>query len=340
MTLKWIIKHIILLLFLPILLSLDPLTYDSDYHAIYKSPEGILFLSYTNAWDEEKLKQLYQVLIKNKHGDELQFLQEVRVRGGAFGASTTKGSFHALTDTITLYQGDKYTDVSSYADTLSHEYGHHFAYHYLQSHHFPFSEWSKIRGLEKKPVRWDAYWNYADENHKWYPQEIIAEDYVLLYGSGKKGNMQDVTSSNEAFYLRTQHENEEIPNVLGNKELITYLEEASGLKVDKDRLLKTPTLIEAKNQEVIFKITERKDVAYKVNFTFYEDGRKKDTKEILRISSPDTNKLKISMQDLLNQEYPSQTVKVTVDVLDLNTSIGFETKDIYLNIDSNLISIK
>jgi hypothetical protein len=337
---KWFVKYMILLLSLPILLSLDPLTYDSDYEAIYKSPEGILFLSYTNAWDEENLKQLYQELIKNKHGDEMQLLQEVRIRGGTLDSSSTKGSFHSMTNTITLYQGDKYTDVSSYSDTLSHEYGHHFAYHYLKSHHFPFSEWSKIRGLEKNPVKWDAFWNYADEDHKWYPQEIIAEDYVLLYGSRKKGNVQDLASSNEAFYLRTQHENENIPNVLENKEIFAYLEEASGLKVDENRFLKTPELIEASNQEVVFEITERKDVAYKVYFTLYEAGSKKDTKEVLKISSAGTNELKIPLQDFLNHEGSLQTVKVTIDVFDLHTLNGFKAKDNYLNIENNLISIK
>jgi hypothetical protein len=330
---------LILLLSFPFLLSLDPLVYDSDYHASYQSPEGIIFLSYTDAWDETKLQQLYKELIQNKHGDELSLLQEVRIRGGSLGESSTKGSFHALTDSITLYQGDKYTEVSSYRDTLSHEYGHHFAYHYVLSHHFPFSEWSKIRKIDDSPIRWDAFWNYADDAHQWYSQEIIAEDYVLLYGAAEGTDIQKVKSSNEPFYLRTQHENERIPNVLDNKKMFRYLEEASGLKIDDSRYIKTPDLLGIKDQELRFGIANKDQIAYKINLTFYEDGVKKETKELLKVSSDKTGELKVPLEDYLRGSVYSD-VSLSIDVLDLNTSRGFETEKYHLKIDRNLMLSK
>ncbi|WP_191556950.1 hypothetical protein [Metabacillus idriensis] len=330
---------LILLLSFPLLLSLDPLVYDSDYQASYQSPEGIMFLSYTEAWDEKKLQELYKELIQNKHGDELALLQEVRIRGGSLGKSSTKGSFHALTDSITLYQGDKYTEVSSFRDTLSHEYGHHFAYHYVFSHHLPFSEWSKIRGISDSPVRWDAFLHYTEGDHKWYPQEIIADDYVLLYGSSEKTDVQEVKESNEPFYLRTQHENERIPNVLNNKKMFRYLEEASGLKIEDSRYLKTPELLQIRDQELRFRIAEKDQIAYKLNLVFYENGVRKESKEILKISSNETEELVVPLEDDLRGSAYTD-VSLSIDVLDLNTSRGFETETYRLTVDRNLMLSK
>ncbi|MEH7387010.1 hypothetical protein V7147_16600, partial [Bacillus sp. JJ1521] len=103
-------KKVIVILFilcsLPILLSLDTITYNSTYYAKYESPEGILFLSYTENWDEPQLKDLYQELIKNKHGEELNLLQEIRVMGGSSPSnSMITGIYHPFISSITLYKG-------------------------------------------------------------------------------------------------------------------------------------------------------------------------------------------------------------------------------------------
>lgn len=323
-------KYVLLLLSLPILLSLDPLVYDSDYHASYQSPESIMFVSYSEKWDEENLKELYKELIQNKHGKEISLLQEVQIQGGSLNGSAAKGRFSALTDTITLYHGDKQTDASSYRDTLSHEYGHHFAYHYVKSHHFPFSEWSKLRGLEDAPVRWDAFWNYSDGDHMWYPQEIMADDYVLLYGSGRKTSKSDVLSSNEPFYQMTQHENKELPNVLENKKLIAYLEKETGVQPDRERILTKPDLNNVQKDKITFSASDQSQVAFKAQITYFQDGVKLASDEKLFIASSGAETFTIPLNDA------ASSFEVTFEILDLQTSVGFETPPEMFHLDSLL----
>ncbi|MFC3883596.1 hypothetical protein ACFOU2_08770 [Bacillus songklensis] len=332
---------ICILIVLPILLSLDSIAYDSNYYAKYRSPEGILFLSYTKEWDEQKLKELYGELIKNKHGQEISLLQEVRVRGG-YSDYDIRGRYQALTNTITLYHGDSYTEPSSFRETLSHEYGHHFAYYYFKSHHFPFSKWANLRGLRNEPVRWDAFWNYSGDHHKWFPEEIIADDYVLLYGPTEKVDLKDVYS-NEAFYLRTEHENQDIPNVLENKELHQYLEKVSGLKIDKDRLLKTPIVKKVRDDTLSFSVTPKTDVAYRLNLSFYEQQEDSYSEEgyyemTVITSDHEGNEIVFPLEDSINEvaSVPfNGYIKASVDVLDLNTSIGFQTDDFTIKVHDN-----
>ncbi|MGP1907642.1 hypothetical protein ACTSEZ_05685 [Metabacillus sp. JX24] len=323
-------KHLLLLFSLPFLVSLDPLVYDTRYQASYQSPEGIMFLSYSDEWDEENLKELYKELIQNKHGKEISLLQEVRIQGDSLNGSATKGRFHALTDTITLYKGDTYTNVSSYRDTLSHEYGHHFAYHYIKSHHFPFSEWSKLRGLEDAPVLWDAFWNYSDGNHMWYPQEIMADDYVLLYGSGRKTSKNDLLSSNEPFYQMTQHENKDLPNVLENKELIDYLEKETGVTPDRGRILTEPQLKKVQKDKITFAASDQSQVAIKADITYFQDGVELASDEKLFITSKGAETFNIPLNDA------ASSLEVTFKILDLQTSAGFETPPEKFHVDSLL----
>lgn len=328
---------IILVLTFPILASFDSNRINGHNLASYQSPEGIQFVSYSEEWDQPKLVQLYQELIKNKHGKELELLQEVKVIGDSLSSSFTKGSYHALTSTITLYQGDKYTDPVEYRETLSHEYGHHFAYHYFPSHHFPFSKWQTLRGLSVTELRWDAFWNYNENNHASYPQEIFADDYVLLYGATNEADGNEVYS-NEAFYMRTDHENQELPNVLENHELHAYLEEKSGIKIDEDRLLLSPELSEWNNSKLSYNISAKSNVAYRLNLEFHDLVDSKDNNESLElyeITTDESNeRLEFSLanidQDVLsNSEY----VTANIDVIDLSTSIGFQTEEITLNIN-------
>lgn len=328
---------ICLLACLPILLSLDSPAYDSHYYAKYTSPEGISFLSYTETWDEEKLKGLYKELLKNKHGRELYLLQEVQVKGGSYADDRIKAHFHPLTNTITLYNGDAYTEPLSFRETLSHEYGHHFAYYYVKSHHFPFSKWADVRGLRNEPVRWDSFWNYSGKDHKWFPEEIMADDYVLLYGATEPTDVEDIYS-NEAFYRRTEHENQEIQSVLDNKELQQYLEEASGLKIDENRLLKTPKLHSLTEDALSFSIAEKENVAYRLNLSFYEQKGDAYTEdgyhEITAISSQGTDDEIVFALDSVS--LPSNGyMKVNVDVVDLTTSLGFQTDAFYVKVQDD-----
>ena len=330
---------IILLLLFPFLLSFDS-SYHGEYFATYQSPEGIHFFSYSKEWDEKDLMALYQELIKNKHGKEFDLLQKVSVVGHSHATSLTKGSYHALSNSITLYQGDKYTDPAAYRETLSHEYGHHFAYHYFPSHHFPYSDWQSVRGLNGSKLRWDAFWNYDEGNHKLYPQEIFAEDYVLLYGAANMLNVKDVFT-NEAFYMRTQHENQQLPNVLENQELHMFLEEGSGLKIDKDRFLQSPKLSDWSDDKLSFKISAKALVAYRLNLTFHDLNDSNDEGEELELYEITMNETTDLLHFSLDQIDPGilseyAYVTVNIDVVDLSTSLGFETEEITLKIGAKV----
>ncbi|MEH7237532.1 hypothetical protein [Bacillus sp. JJ1562] len=314
---KKVIAFLLLLCSLPILLSLDPITYDSSYYAKYESPEGILFLSYSQNWNEPQLEDLYRELIKNKHGEEITLLQEVRVIGGPSPSnSMITGIYHPFITSITLYNGNEHSSPREYRDTLSHEYGHHFAYYYFPSHHFPFSKWAKLRGLDHMPVQWNSFFNYSISAHEWHPQEIFADDYVLLYGATDKTEREDVYS-NEAFYMRTQHENQNIDNVLGNEELQQFLQQETGIKIDKNRTLKTPELTDITNESLIFNVEKKKDVAYRLNLGDYE---------VYKITEDKSGLITFSDINLFENDV------VSLDVLDLNTSIGYQTEDIRLHL--------
>jgi hypothetical protein len=327
------ISMITLFLFsLPILLSLDSTTYDFNYFAKYRSPENIMFLSYTENWDEQKLQDLYLELIKNKHGDEINLLQEIRVRGEAKSTdSLTRGQYNSLTNTITLYHADTYLEPSDLSETLSHEYGHHFSYYYLKEQHFSFSTWATLRGLNDKRVRWDAFWNYSTASHKWYPQEVMADDYVLLYGPTKQVQLKDVYS-NEAFYRKTVHDNQDISNVLENKTLHLYLEEATGFPVEHERLIEAPRFNDFHNGIVSFKITNKAEVAYRLNVTYDKEGQT-HYEEFLFIAEDDTlDMISFSLEDIVHS---TNRIELSIDVIDLNTSIGIQTKTIKVQINED-----
>lgn len=312
---------------LPILLSLNPQIYYTNYYAKYTSPEGIDFLSYSKNWGDEDLLNLYHELLKNKHGEELNLLQEVRVISGSSQSNKSiKGQYSPLTNTITLYDGDKYTSVAQVKETLSHEYGHHFAYYYFPSHHFPFSKWAKLRGLEDQPVHWNSFFNYSIDSHEWIPQEIFADDYVLLYGSTHVTEKNDVYT-NEAFYTRTEHENQQLENIFDNQELIQYIENKSGIEVDNDRLIQTPTLQDITDNRVTISISNKPNVAYRLNLKIYEKVNDElievDSEEMVQITSASTGN---TLQFPIDFTNTSRIIDTSFDIVDMETSIGFKTE--------------
>lgn len=320
---------------LPFLVSLDS-SQSSMTKSTYKSPEGILFVSKSIQWDQTDLQALYLELKKNKHGEEFNSLNKVVVQGEE-AQNLSPAKYNPFTKTITLYRGNNITNPSSYRETLSHEYGHHFSYYYFKAHHFPFSKWSRLRGLNNKPIRWDAFWNYSLEkdSHKWYPQEILADDYVLLYGATKNVEEEDIYS-NEAYYLRTEHENQELLNILEEKQLQTYLEEETGLKIDEDRIIETPVFQQYRNGSLIFKVSEKARVAYRLNLSLYfqTNERKMDVDsfhELYVITTKNSNgKIEFAIEDVIEEKkmYGDLFLKASIDLIDLDTNLGFGTANI------------
>ena len=162
----------------------------------YKSPEGFLFVSHSESWDESGLRLLYEELLKNHHGKEIETLHEVIIHpekddlwGGVHVPSSLELfltiSFGVFPDgfqlcfpknvsSIELYGGDYYTTVESMARTLSHEYGHLFTYYYFFNPAFEASasfsdedtkaallktEYAELRGAEGLDLIADTFFN-------------------------------------------------------------------------------------------------------------------------------------------------------------------------------------
>lgn len=183
-----------------------------EVYGAYTAPEGFVLVSYSAAWDDALMKSLYDELVSNVHGDEIYYLEKVVVHAGGeredvLGMQQERETRCAVSlshpallppgltldlaskaTTIHLYDGDSRATVASMAATLSHEYGHHFTNFYFFDTGDPggwlSSDYAVLRGLSPSRV-YAQITDYADYlvNHKWYVQEIAAEDYVVLMGS-------------------------------------------------------------------------------------------------------------------------------------------------------------
>ncbi|MBR6763924.1 MAG: hypothetical protein IKM13_09275 [Clostridia bacterium] len=191
---------------------------ETDDIAQFTSPEGILFRSQSKAWDQAKLADLHAELLLNKHGEELNYLSQVIVlpqadeNAAAFyedhATTFTLGlpfpclpqedvfSFYRTCGVITLYNGDEQNTVALQANSLSHEYGHHYTFFHMIGDLFVGTPYAQLRWMDSSRIRTTGvsdkdYWL----NHHWYYFEIAAEDYVVLMGSPttrQAGNYCDV----------------------------------------------------------------------------------------------------------------------------------------------------
>lgn len=175
----------------------------------YQATETLTFLSHSEQWDDGKLKELYDELLKNKHGDEIETLHEVVVwpheEEDALATHTSdivnqslEVNFGALPEDfsldftrnvslITLYGGDTEDSIADMAWSLSHEYGHLYTFYYMfnpSATDLADSEYGKLRkctenGLISAAFPDDDYY----KNHYKYLLEVAANDYVQLMGS-------------------------------------------------------------------------------------------------------------------------------------------------------------
>lgn len=187
---------------------------------ILKTDEGFEIVSYSKNWTGKALDELYMELLNNRHGIEIEYLDKINIYPdippsdipGAWGSySTTQENleyiikFPPIYDAqlknfipiekgeICLYYGDLIDDISQMSRTLSHEYGHHYTFHYFGNPYiesFSDSLWKKyyeIRELyEYKQVKTDLLFQEGQDyrnNHMWFLHEIAAEDYLQLMGS-------------------------------------------------------------------------------------------------------------------------------------------------------------
>lgn len=194
-----------------------PLSQKSEYSSaidIFHTPLGFPIVSFSQEWTGDKLEEIYDELIANKHGKEISSVSEVLVYAGesaqdsggnVAGTHVTSEKTYSLffdlpglvpetleynidstQSTIELYNMDKYDSAQQVARTISHEYGHHYTmYYFMQDDESTKnSEYYHIRGIGN--FDHDVFFEIESEyyeNHMWSIYEIAAEDYVQLMGS-------------------------------------------------------------------------------------------------------------------------------------------------------------
>ncbi|MFE8701233.1 hypothetical protein ACFYKX_11560 [Cytobacillus sp. FJAT-54145] len=229
---------------------------DSTFPFQYSSPEGILFVSDTPTWNHEKLKALYQAFKPSIKGEERKALKRIVVTKESvnmpLGATImrinldpkTGKPINLLNDAeIVLFYGDQITSIETINLTLSHEYGHLFTYYWmiLKEQKFPDDQktkWASHRGIQQHPdVRWRN--SALPNSHLWSPSEIMADDFVILFGSpvGKSKLVRDP----QDFYYNSTYvsliENQSIPPVASLPNVQTYWESLAKLKPTLSSLL-------------------------------------------------------------------------------------------------------
>lgn len=199
-----------------------------DMKYIYDTKQGIVLKSDSKQWKEDKLKLLYEELISNTHGEEIKSLREVIVHAkkdkDAAGThqlyektyefdfdfpaipNLSEIEINGAFGSINLYDGDNDKTIQSQAYVLSHEYGHHYTYHYMFVNDDVSidGDYAKARKLNDNknvivPSMSESWDSYLDQHH-WYLQEIAADDYVQLMGSKTAKNVIDYADSKESLY--------------------------------------------------------------------------------------------------------------------------------------------
>ena len=181
---------------------------------IYQTPLGFPIVSYSDKWAGDKLKDIYNELLNNIHGDEIMYLSKIVVYPGeseidsggsvagthtvqlkdssvffnlpALFPSSLHYSIRSTLSMIELYNMDDYDTVEQAARTIAHEYGHHYTMHYFMSNDTEAKEsgYYSLRNISAygHEVFFDDQETYY-QNHEWSIYEIAAEDYVQMMGS-------------------------------------------------------------------------------------------------------------------------------------------------------------
>ena len=195
----------------------------------YYLPNGLTIRSYSSVWQHSKLQDVYKELLKNTHGVEFDYLKEIVLRSGSSGDGEFSGDYHEESRSMTaavvfnpiidskyikftsmdfgyinLYNMDDFTDVKEFARTLSHEYGHHYAYQHIftdENDDREESYYYDLRGLSEYPEALEYLdYNKYLEMHAWDIDEIAAEDYVQLLGSKTSREIGEYMDIKEALY--------------------------------------------------------------------------------------------------------------------------------------------
>lgn len=228
---------------------------------IYEGDIGLSIISFSQNWStREQLKEVYEELLKNRHGAEIRYLSNIYIypdspyKFDSFYYSNyeknNENEYVYENSYIELFNADKLSDIQDIARMLSHEYGHHFSFYYLITNEqltrddFINSKYADIRNL--KSLQQVTYYNNKNKiySHEWDIAEIIAEDYVQLFGSPLARMSQNYYDVQERvdnnihtyFYYYNKYnllpqENLSLPLAADVEGLYDYFINLSGLKV-------------------------------------------------------------------------------------------------------------
>lgn len=196
----------------------EPLTAEiteSLEYSVYNTPLGFPIISYSENWTDDKLIDVYDELLKNKHGNELGYITKIELYPDNAGYSLTMDAAGDRTDgevfdkyvyvdvpalippklwydtdlvvsEITLYYMENYDDASEVAAVLAHEYGHHYTMFYFMQDDEAVRESEYYTLRDADSFGHEVFFNTAQfyyENYMWDIYEIAANDYVQLMGS-------------------------------------------------------------------------------------------------------------------------------------------------------------
>lgn len=258
------------------LLPLESIEAQDTLYDTYRGELGIEIKSYSANWKGEKLESIYRELLNNTYGEEITYLSTINLYPDNPYGGEEEGLYHGAYQSNSLFSHLNYSmkkdreidlfnmkeknNIEDVARTLSHEYGHHFTlYHLIEGENQTFEQWqdtnyAKVRGLlGDERVRSDY-----ENGHQWNITEIVAEDYVQLFGSpnakkpkyyddilrrSQKGTLDQVLRWNNHIFNVYPQENFHIPLANDVPHLRQYWVELSEIILDKKKILPTsPTL--------------------------------------------------------------------------------------------------
>lgn len=168
--------------------------------ATYKAAEGFTITSYCSNWNTySKLREIAKELLSNEYGEEIAYLENIYIYPDSpdgvlaythYDLSRNYSGNYTYKDNayIEIFDGNQYNNTKDMAWVLSHEYGHHFTiYHMINKENKFFNEWkstgyAQVRNIVGHPkISYET--DAIGDLYKWDIMEMVAEDYVQLFGS-------------------------------------------------------------------------------------------------------------------------------------------------------------
>lgn len=247
--------------------STQPIVAAEELYDSYRGELGIEIKSYTPNWTGDKLREVYEELLNNTYGEEIEYLSTINLYPDNPFGGEEEGLYHGAYQSnpflgkanykvkknrvIDLFNMKEKQSIYEIAKTLSHEYGHHFTFYYiLKGENKNFDEWQETRYAEIRGLTDDARVRDDYSNgHQWNITEIAAEDYIQLFGSlnakipnyyddiiirAEKQTLDEIIRWNNHIYNVYPQENFNIPLANDVTNLRQYWTSISGIDVLKE----------------------------------------------------------------------------------------------------------